>query len=95
MADKTQKRAREAVHETVIPALRNAIELLAADIEAETGRQFSRAHGPELRVGARDAAANAVLQELVRYLMQDEEASPALTRWDHLAEDRVKRWFSK
>jgi hypothetical protein len=31
----------------------------------------------------------------MRYLMQDEEASPALTRWDHLAEDRVKRWFSK
>ena len=94
MTDKTQKRARETVKETILPALRNSIELLAADIEAETARQFSRAHAPELRVGARDAATNAILNELVRYLMQDDDASSAVTRWDHLMEDRIKRWFS-
>jgi hypothetical protein len=95
MADKTQQRARKAVKETIIPALRTAIEALAEDIAAETGKQFSMAHRPELEVGARSTAANAVLSELARYLMQDDEIAPALTRWDHLAEDRVKRWFSR
>ena len=95
MADKTQQRAQKVVRETVIPALRMAIEALADDIAAETGKQFSAAHRPELVVGARDAAARAVLSELARYLMQDDEAVPAVIRWDHLSEDRVKRWFSK
>lgn len=95
MADKTQQRAQKAIRETVIPALRTAIEALADDIAAETGKQFSAAHRPELIVGAREAAARTVLSELARFLMQDEAVAPAAIRWDHLSEDRVKRWFSK
>lgn len=84
MSARHQKQARALIRKQVLPALHEAIRQLSEDVYADTLKNHPQAHAPEIHLGAQDAATRILLTELVRYLQKDEQASPAIQRWEEL-----------